>query len=670
MIIKKMLNNNRTALLMWLLFVMIIYLIPTVILADYIPNINKKFRSAVYNNNVSLAKEMLLRGADPNDKNGYALLMSVVEKDDNRTEMLSLLIEYGIDLKSSSKYSKTTPLHKAKSPEIAKILLDAGIDVNASSSSGVTPLHYARNPEVVKILLDAGADVNASSESGITPLHNAITLEVVRVLLNAGADVNASSDAGITPLHNVGNPGVADALLQAGADVNASSNAGITPLHNAINPTFKPEVIKILLDAGADINASSKSGLTPLLSLLTLNGYTSKDKQRQYLNYIKYFLETGADPNVATKMGAPLHVVSRKYRGDVEIIKLLLQYGANANAVHNFYSSQMRMRSATPLMFAVFDLQLDKAEILLKNNADINLVVNGCDVFCALKERRAYLNSDFKNYEEKLQDLNRMEKLLLSYDTSIIRKTEINISKVFEYYKINNSKISLFVTYLISSLLYVLLLSRLMNFNIILGIILSFLIAPFMVYCTIESARIMSSGMDLAFAAGVGVAIFSISLFVGILVGVVAIPVTITLINRLKVLSVVEKLVQYGEIDKLEKRNVFNNTTIFLITFISIYLFYLLLEDTFIKTKIDYMVNIPMPVNVIYLSLAPLFIVIAWMRGSHFEKSYLAILPMMATVPFFPISLLIIFTTIIGTIWLPYRHIKSPKRIIKKHKNF
>ncbi len=49
-----------------------------------------------------------------------------------------------------------------QNPEVIKVLLEAGADVNARTAADKTPLMFAaennQNPEVIKVLLDAGAD--------------------------------------------------------------------------------------------------------------------------------------------------------------------------------------------------------------------------------------------------------------------------------------------------------------------------------------------------------------------------------------------------------------------------------------------------------------------------------------------------------------------------------
>ena len=63
-----------------------------------------------------------------------------------------------------------------------------------------TPLHRAvryGNEKIVEFLLENGANPNhKSSRSGKTPLHRATTPKMVRILLNYGADSTITNDEG------------------------------------------------------------------------------------------------------------------------------------------------------------------------------------------------------------------------------------------------------------------------------------------------------------------------------------------------------------------------------------------------------------------------------------------------------------------------------------------
>jgi uncharacterized protein len=87
-------------------------------------------------------------------------------------------------------------------------LLNKGAKANAPSTNAMRnmALHAAaagRAPVVAKLLLDAGADVNARQSGGWTPLHSAAQngdVEFARVLAEAGADVSVRADNQQRPL--------------------------------------------------------------------------------------------------------------------------------------------------------------------------------------------------------------------------------------------------------------------------------------------------------------------------------------------------------------------------------------------------------------------------------------------------------------------------------------
>lgn len=90
--------------------------------------------------------------------------------------------------------------------DVTRHLLLKGADPNIASMNGynVYPIHsaVAANYDMIaKMLIEAGADVNVVQMSGATPLHSAAhngNIELLIVLLEAGADVNAITEDGKT----------------------------------------------------------------------------------------------------------------------------------------------------------------------------------------------------------------------------------------------------------------------------------------------------------------------------------------------------------------------------------------------------------------------------------------------------------------------------------------
>ncbi|MHA4895358.1 ankyrin repeat domain-containing protein [Pedobacter sp. PWIIR3] len=87
-------------------------------------------------------------------------------------------------------------------------LISNGAGVNLKDGLGWYPLHYASQrylPEVVKVLVHAGADLEVKDEYGNTPLWRATFSsdgrgEVIKLLLSKGANPNNQNNFGISPI--------------------------------------------------------------------------------------------------------------------------------------------------------------------------------------------------------------------------------------------------------------------------------------------------------------------------------------------------------------------------------------------------------------------------------------------------------------------------------------
>ena len=147
-------------------------------------------------------------------------------------QQVEAVIKAGTDVNAINELGWRTPLMNAagrnNNPEVLRVLIQAGANVNAKDNYGSTPLMYAAlndNSEVFKALIQAGANVNAKNDDGWTPLMLAAgdnSAEVVSVLIKGGADVNAKFDDGRTALSfaaKENGPEVVSLLLASGAAV-------------------------------------------------------------------------------------------------------------------------------------------------------------------------------------------------------------------------------------------------------------------------------------------------------------------------------------------------------------------------------------------------------------------------------------------------------------------
>ena len=166
-----------------------------------------------------------------------------------------------------------------------KKMIEEGLDVNARDEEGDTLLLFTLanndNLEIARMLLDAGADINAPSQrDGITPLLEATTManelqkQAQKIYKNPAALKHTNISAG-----NLKNRAVhqmqyatklTKMLIEHGADVNRETPYG-TPLMNACTNEWNKEIVDMLLEAGADVNKKDRNGRTALFYASAFN---------------------------------------------------------------------------------------------------------------------------------------------------------------------------------------------------------------------------------------------------------------------------------------------------------------------------------------------------------------------------------------------------------------
>lgn len=194
---------------------------------------------------------LLKRGAVINvnttDYNENTFLHLAAKKNDCQLLNVLLAKKPNVNCQNSD---RETPLHLAKSFEIAQLLIEYGADVNRIDNLGRTPLHLAKTPEIAKLLIEKGADVNLADNKGRTALHYAKTPEMIEFFLGMGLDINQCDVWKLTPLHHVvrNNFGFdcVKLLLDNGAAIDCVNSRGYTALQEAKNFSRSPEIIKLL----------------------------------------------------------------------------------------------------------------------------------------------------------------------------------------------------------------------------------------------------------------------------------------------------------------------------------------------------------------------------------------------------------------------------------------
>lgn len=148
--------------------------------------------------NAEVVDMLLARGADANNGMKGAVRgghVAVLEK----------LIANGADPKKEEYVVEAVNLSKHN---VLKVLLDAGAPTSYTNDKGENLLHIAcqrQSLATTRVLLDAGLDVNATDNSKNAPLHYAASkgrnnIDLCALLVDKGANVNPVNNDGDTPL--------------------------------------------------------------------------------------------------------------------------------------------------------------------------------------------------------------------------------------------------------------------------------------------------------------------------------------------------------------------------------------------------------------------------------------------------------------------------------------
>ena len=277
---------------------------------------------ACANRHTGIATRLLAAGADSNLglRSGETLLMRCAQTGDPLA--VQALLKHGADVRTTEPARGQTALMWAvanRHSEVARVLLKHGALVNARTSAvqqlrgtgersttspqgatyfeagGFTPLLFAaRHGDVAtaRVLLEAGADVNDRAADGNSPLVLAAMSghePLARFLLDQGADPNAAS-AGYSALHAAAlrsQPLLVRDLLANGANPNARllkgtpvprwtyqfiltlREKGATPFMLAAK-YLEPEILRMLAEAGADVLIPMEDGTTALMAAVGL----------------------------------------------------------------------------------------------------------------------------------------------------------------------------------------------------------------------------------------------------------------------------------------------------------------------------------------------------------------------------------------------------------------
>ena len=349
---------------------------------------------ACINRNAAMVETLLAAGADPDAATSMGETAVMTCAGTGSVEAVRALLDHGagnIDVQEASQGQTALMWAAAQGyPDIVRMLLERGAAIDARTKSrsllvsleggaggtdpgevrlgGFTPLLFAARQGSVtsaRLLLDAGADVNDTAPDGASALvvagfsgHG----ELGAFLLERGADPDAGG-AGYAPLHTAvlrGDAAFVKALLAHGADPNVRMTRGsrvprrtnwwLLPSYLVGGTPYllaakfaEVEIMRILHAHGADPFLAAKDGTTPLMMAAgarwSNREYDRRERavpielaramqadDRGNLAATALALELGADVNAQNEAGeTALHAAV--YKAWQRVVDLLVEHG-------------------------------------------------------------------------------------------------------------------------------------------------------------------------------------------------------------------------------------------------------------------------------------------------------------------------------------------------------
>ncbi len=226
-----------------------------------------------------------------------------------------------------------------------RLLVLALVLVGCHSAELVTALDRG-DASRARTLLEGGADADGQDADGNSPLMLAVwhgDAALVQLALAHHGEIGHANSVGATALHfAVDDAAKSKLLLDAGADPNAADRTGVTPLDLAVGRDDGGEVVALMLAHGGDARrVDGRIGATAAATAQTL-------------------LARGANPR------ADEALVAAAVSGNVDVMKLLLEHGADVN-------EQSSTLGVTALMWAAQMGHPDAVALLLAHGADPNI---------------------------------------------------------------------------------------------------------------------------------------------------------------------------------------------------------------------------------------------------------------------------------------------------------
>ena len=300
---------------------------------------------SMLNYNKKLAEYLIERGATIDAHAAAGLDMF---------EELAELIREDPDVVNALGCDGMSPLHFAATPQIAKLLLTHGADINLRDRDHYgTPAQWTmrRRPEVCRYLLEQGAEADVVLYCVMGDVERArAEFEKNPELLNLRINVKSSKGYVIPTLKS---PEQTDEVR--GGHVYAYQIGPTMPLLEIALQSQQSAIVDLLIDSGYEINfrdwyvlvGQGPQRFDTLVKKFIATGWDINERrkhrrglwtplhwvaQRGLTNGVACLLANGADPNIADDKGrTPMHIIAQKGVGKNQI-GLLIGHGGDINS--------------------------------------------------------------------------------------------------------------------------------------------------------------------------------------------------------------------------------------------------------------------------------------------------------------------------------------------------
>lgn len=378
----------------------------------------KEFNDAIISGDINTVKKLANSGMNLSNPSRfppyYRTPISLASEKGYKEIVHFLITQYNLSLNYSDSGSNIPPIIYAilnQHYDIVKMLIKAGASLkNHYHYTVLTAAATTGNIDLAKIFLALDIDVNSTTESGLSPLMSAAKrghMEMVKFLISIGANLYAMSKDSKNLLMfacESGNIELVKLFLSYNIDINHRGKTynnehdktgwdNDTPLIIAAEKGYK-DIVELLLAQKADPYLTGVWDKNALIAA-TIGGN---------IELVKLFLQYNFDINAKHEHARKSALVECCYLGHVEILKLFLSQNIDIHHENNFEAlhyalmqknknieiisllikagadiNRPRCTDATPLFYALCDSyppnnNYEIVKLLIDNGASINSI--------------------------------------------------------------------------------------------------------------------------------------------------------------------------------------------------------------------------------------------------------------------------------------------------------